>query len=211
MQTVKTVLYIHGMGGGASSRIPAILNECLPEDIRVVVRTYDFNPVKGREQILGWMKELSPELVVGESLGAIQAIRVRGVPHILVSPSLGAPARMYALGFLTLIPGATWLCSKIWKRREGDRQEMVFSWDNLSLYKAHGKDALANTPAAGSKDYFFAFFGTRDHYRRNGVVSIRLWEKYFGKDSYRIYEGTHFMEEEYVLTMLKDAIVSILG
>lgn len=210
MSSVKTVLYIHGMGGGASSRIPAILSETLPQEIRVVVRTYDFNPVTGRQQILSWVEELRPDLVIGESLGAIQAIRVRGVPHILVSPSLGAPARMYALGFLTLIPGLSWLCGKIWKPREGDRQQLRFNFGTLKLYKPHFKDALANTPAAGSTDYFFAFFGTRDHYRRNGVVSVRLWEKYFGEDSHCFYKGTHFMEEQYVRTILKQKILLLL-
>ena len=210
MPLVKTVLYIHGMGGGASSRIPAILSETLPEGIRVVVRTYDFNPETGRKQILSWMDELHPDLVIGESLGAIQAIRVRGVPHILVSPSLGAPARMYALGFLTLIPGMSWLCGKIWKPRDGERQQLRFNFATLKLYKPHFKDALKNTPAAGSTDYFFAFFGTRDHYRRNGVVSVRLWKKYFGDGHHQFYEGTHFMEEEYVRTILIYKIISVL-
>ena len=41
----KTILYIHGMGGGADSRIPSILRECLPSRLQVVVRTYDFDPV----------------------------------------------------------------------------------------------------------------------------------------------------------------------
>ena len=206
---MKTVLYIHGMGGGASSRIPSILSETLPEEIRVVVRTYDFNPITGREQILSWVEELHPDLVVGESLGAIQTIRVRGVPHILVSPSLGAPMRMYALGFLTLIPGMSWLCGKIWKPREGERQQLRFNFSTLKLYKAHFEDALKNTPTEGSKDYFFAFFGTRDHYRRNGVVSVRLWKKYFGEDSHQFYKGTHFMEERYVRTILKEKICYI--
>lgn len=199
------------MGGGGSSRIPAILSESLPEGIRVVVRTYDFNPVTGRQQILSWMDELHPDLVVGESLGAIQAIRVRGVPHILVSPSLGAPMRMYALGFLTLIPGMPWLCHRIWKDREGDRQAMHFNFSTLKLYKAHLQDALANTPAAGSTDPFFAFFGTRDHYRRSGVVSVRLWKKYFGTNCHQFYKGTHFMEEEYVRTILTDKILATLN
>ena len=57
---------------------------------------------------------------------------------------------------------------------------------------------------------FFAFFGSRDHYRRSGVVSIRTWRKYFG-DTYRIYDGTHFMEEEFVLGMLIPAIFDTLN
>jgi len=33
------------------------------------------------------------------------------------------------------------------------------------------------------------------------VVSVRLYRKYFG-DTYSIYDGTHFMEEEYVEKLL---------
>ena len=44
-------MYIHGMGGGADSRIPSILSECLPAPLEVTVRTYDFDPEIAREQI----------------------------------------------------------------------------------------------------------------------------------------------------------------
>jgi len=47
----KVILYIHGMGGGADSRIPSILSECLPAPLEVTVRTYDFDPEIAREQI----------------------------------------------------------------------------------------------------------------------------------------------------------------
>ena len=57
---------------------------------------------------------------------------------------------------------------------------------------------------------FFAFFGERDHYRRSGIVSIRTWRKYFGEGTWATYPGTHFMEEEYVLSMLIPKIVSVL-
>jgi hypothetical protein len=63
---------------------------------------------------------------------------------------------------------------------------------------------------SGSKDYFYAFFGTRDHYRRTGVVSIRTWKKYFGSD-YEVYDGTHFMEEEYIYSRLVPKILKVLN
>ena len=60
------------MGGGGDSRIPRLLQEQLSgEDIRVIVRTYDFDPEEGHAQILSWVEELRPDLVIGESLGAI--------------------------------------------------------------------------------------------------------------------------------------------
>ena len=67
---MKTILYIHGMGGGGDSRIPGQLQQLLAhEAVRVVIRTYDFDPELGRAQIASWVQELQPNLVIGESLG----------------------------------------------------------------------------------------------------------------------------------------------
>lgn len=216
MNTKMTVLYIHGMGGGGDSRIPSILREnigkYLPEgvEINVIVRTYSFDPVEGRGQIESWVEELEPALIIGESLGAIQAIRIDGLPHLLVSPSLNAPLYLGYLAVLALIPGMTWLLDKVYKPKPGDRQRLHFSFRTLRKYRDHRKKALANSTLNGSKDRFYAFFGTRDHYRKSGIVSIRTWKKYFG-DTYSIYPGTHFMEEEFIHSLLIPAILDTLG
>ena len=207
------VLYIHGMGGGGDSRIPRLLSAWFAEHeprVRVTVRTYSFDPEVAAGQIAAWRDELQPKLIIGESLGSIHAIRQKGLPHILVSPSLGAPKYLYRLAPLMLVPGISRLCGRIWRPREGDRQPLTFRYRILRRYKAHEAAALTNTPAAGSQDRFFAFFGTRDHYRRTGVVRVRTWRKYFG-ETYQIYEGTHFMEEEYVRSLLVPKIIEELG
>ena len=205
---MKTVLYIHGMGGGGDSRIPRLLGERLAgEGIRVVVRTYDFDPEKGRAQIVSWVEELRPDLVIGESLGAIQALRVRGIPHLFVSPSLGAPAFLYRLAWICQIPGGSALLHRIWRVKEGDRQPLRFEYGILRKYKAHWEDARR---AASEGGYHYAFFGTRDHYRKWGIVRVSTWRKMFG-DTCQIYEGTHFMEEEYVYSLLVPKIREVLG
>ena len=236
-----TILYIHGMGGGADSRIPKILSEALRGEAEIVIRTYDFDPEKGAAQIASWVDEVHPGLVIGESLGAIQAMRVRGVPHLYVSPSLGAPARLGLLSALSLIPGMRFLFNRIWTPREGDRQALDFRFSILRKYPSHGRKALQNTPllsvpsddsrgirtfralfarthhaqegdmyASAECDEAYAYFGTRDHYRRSGVVSIRAWRKYFGEGTYTLYDGTHFMEEEYIHSLLIPKILSVM-
>lgn len=200
------ILYIHGMGGGGDSRIPAILKDALAEkNVNVVVRTYDFDPEVAFLQIDAWMKELHPDLVIGESLGAVHAIRIKGVPHILISPSLNAPFLLGRLCWLALIPGVTPLLDRLYKPREGDRQVLHFTYPVLRKYLRHGRSALGNSPSCGSNDNFFAFFGTRDHYRRTGIVSIKSWKKYFG-DSYVMYDGTHFTEEEHI----RDKVIPLM-
>ena len=178
--------------------------------VEVVARTYDFDPEVAAEQIGKWVEELKPDLVIGESLGSMQAIRVTGVPHLFVSPSLNAPMVFGYLAWMALIPGVSWILDRIYKPREGDRQQLHFAFRTLRKYRQHRREALKNTTINGSGDYFFAFFGTRDHYRRSGIVSIRSWEKYFGK-MYQIYEGTHFMEEEHINALLVPKICEILN
>ena len=92
------------MGGGSDSRIPSILKSAMP-DVSITVRTYDFDPEIAAGQISSWISEVSPDLVVGESLGAIQTLRVKGLPHLLVSPSLNAPLYLGNLAWVALIPG----------------------------------------------------------------------------------------------------------
>lgn len=202
----KTILYIHGMGGGGDSRIPSILGEHMEG---VVVRTYSFDPDISERQISDWVEELSPALIVGESLGALNAIRITGIPHILVSPALNAPVYFGYLAFLALIPGLPCLLDWIYRPKEGDRQKIHFSFRVMRRYLRHRRDALKSSPRYGSRDCFFAFFGTRDHYRKSGIVSIRTYRKYFG-DTYRMYQGSHFMEDEFVLSMLLPEIRSML-
>lgn len=214
----RTVLYIHGMGGGADSRIPSILrehiNSMIPEDfglfIDVIVRTYDFDPDIADGQIRSWIEELQPSLIIGESLGSIHALRIKGLPHLLVSPALNAPVYLSNLAFLTLIPGVSYLLGRIYKPRKGERQVLKFTYGNMVKWRKYRREVIACSPGQGGKDYFHAYFGTRDHYRKSGIVRVGSWKKHYGDDTYSIYDGTHFMEEEYVMSMLAPDAIRIL-
>ena len=203
------ILYIHGMGGGGDSRIPSILSAALREEAEVVVRTYPFDPQTAAVKIEEWVNELRPSMIIGESLGSLHALRIKGLPHLLVSPSLNAPIYFGLFAWLTFIPGVTSLFDRIYRPKEGDRQPLHFTFDILKKYPSHRRAALDNSVKKGSRDIFHAFFGTRDHYRRSGIVSVRTWKRYFG-DSYTMYEGTHFMEEEFIHEMLVPAIRCVL-
>lgn len=205
---MRTILYIHGMGGGEDSRIPNYLDERLrPEGIRVIVRTYDFDPPIGAAQIASWVEELQPELLIGESLGSIQTLRITGIPQLFVSPSLGAPDLFYRFAWLGLVPGGSWYLHRRFPVKNTDRQKLRFTFPVMRRYKAHWEAAKE---AAKTPGYRFAFFGTQDHFMPQGIVQISIWRDMFG-DSYQIYDGTHFMEEEYIESMLIPKIREVLG
>ena len=195
------------MGGGGDSRIPRLLRERFEgTDLRCIVRTYDFDPEVGHTQIATWVEELRPDLVIGESLGSIQTMRIPGIPHLYVSPALGAPDILVRLAWVTKVPGGKALLHRIWRVKEGDRQPLRFEYAIMKKYAAHWDEAKKTAAEGG---YHFAFFGTRDHYMKSGAVQISLWEELFGK-TYAIYEGTHFMEEEYVYSLLIPKIREVL-
>ena len=205
------ILYIHGMGGGGDSRIPSILSEELASyGVAVVVRTYDFDPDVASKQISSWVDEVGPLLIVGESLGSLHALRIKDLPHLFVSPALNTPFYFEFLAWLSLIPGVTRIFDRIYRPREGDRQSLHFCFSILRKYRSHRKAALSSLSDLGAGECCHAFFGTRDHYRKNGIVSVRTWKKYFG-ETYTLYDGTHFMEEEYVRTLLRDKVLEILN
>lgn len=206
----KVILYVHGMGGGADSRIPSILKDILGTAVEVVIRTYDFDPEIARGQISSWADEVCPDLVIGESMGATHAIAIKGVPHLFVSPSLNAPVFFRVLAYLSVIPGVTSFFDWYYKPKEGDRQKLHFERKTLLKWKSVRREAMTNTPLNGSGDYFHAFFGSRDKFRRSGVVLVRTWRKYFGEGTWTVYDGSHFMEEEYIRTLLVPAILSLL-
>ncbi len=210
MKEVKTILYVHGMGGGAESRIPSILKDILGPEYSIIIRTYDFDPEVASEQLASWAAEVSPDLVIGESMGAIHAVALRGYPHLFVSPSLNAPVFFRALASLAWIPGVTRFFDWYYHPKPGDRQALHFARKTLLKWPGIRKRALLNTPLNGSEDYFYAFFGTRDKFRRSGVVLIRTWRKYFGEGSWTVYDGSHFMEEEYIRSLLVPKILSLL-
>ena len=214
---MKTILYIHGMGGGEDSRIPAFLNDKFRTqhpDIRVVVRTYDFHPDRAAAQIDAWFEELQPALVIGESLGANHALALYGrkypgcgaaapqsvPPLLLVSPALNAPKFLYAMRGPARIPLVhNWL-SRCFKPREGRRQAIDFAPETLTAWGAYRIAGRSHGP-------IYAFFGRRDHYRRWGVVSVKKWRRTFGPGTYAIYDGTHYMEEAYLRKLLIPAIL----
>lgn len=206
---MKRILYLHGMGGGSDSRIPSILDQALT-DVVVVCRTYSFDPEVASGQIASWIDELKPDLIMGESLGSLHALRQNGVPRLLISPALNAPLYFEVLAWLTLIPGVTWIFDRIYRPREGDRQPLHFTFRTLRKYLRHRKLALMASSDAAVPGEIHAFIGTRDHYLKSGVVSIKTWEKYFGK-TFTLYDGTHFTEEEHIYGVVIPVILNILN
>ena len=212
------ILYLHGMGGGSTSRVPNRLKQELskmhftkdgePCELNVICETYDFDPEIASQQIAGWVETYHPNLVIGESMGSIHAIGIQGIPHIYISPALyfdrGAEVArpIYAIANvlgIDLIP----------EPRGPKRQELKGDPDLLAKFKPmleRYKDAVLKSP---HRDPSFAFFGRKDKYMMLGIVSIKEYERLYG-DSYEVSDSGHTFGIRYVKPRLIPKIVEML-
>lgn len=213
---MRSVLYIHGMGGGVDSRTPKALRN-LRRDLDIVIRTYDFDPAVALPQIESWVEEVKPSLIIAESMGANYAFLVgAGIPHIYLSPALGAPARFGRMRWLFHLAFVRKSVAKMFPVRPGERQSLHFDYETMShfhefskLVKAAVKEqALARK--SGKGDMVMAFFGRRDFYRKSGIVRIRQWVRLFGKDSVHLDNESHFWEKKRVRSEMLPTLNKVL-
>lgn len=205
-----TILYVHGMGGGADSRIPWLLGNFYKENgipVNIVCRTYDFRPQIALAQVRAWYEEIHPDLVVGESLGSCYVrLLPADVRRLYVSPAFNGPATLGRLSFITLIPGMPALLKRIYRTRKGERQLLDFHFNIVRRFNSLRRQMLSEGSDGPEP---FAFFGVRDHYRRAGVVTLGSWVEMHGDSCHVEYDGTHFMEEEFVKGLLAPKIVEL--
>lgn len=210
------IFYCHGMGGGEDSRIPAILkahyaSACYadadggPCSVELFVRTYSFDPDTASAQIKAWVSEIRPDLVIGESLGANHAITITGVPHLYVSPAMNALRVFSRYSWAALVPGVRLYLNRKFKPSRPGRQKLNF---RRSIMKRYG-DLYRRGLECARKDYSFAFFGLYDHYIKQGIVDIPSWAANYGE--YAVYPGSHYMEQEFIDSMLIPKIDEVLG
>ena len=211
------ILYLHGMGGGSTSRMPSRLRQVLsnmhftkdgePCNLNVVCKTYDFDPEVATNQIADWVETYQPVLVMSESMGAIHALGIQGVPHIYISPALnydrGVQMAQPLVAFSSLF-GHT-----ITKQRRKGRQRIVGDPSLLAKFKPmleRYKQAILDNP----RDLSYAYFGTRDPYKLGGIVSIEEYRRLYG-DSYEEFDGGHCLDVSEICPRLLPKIVEMLG
>lgn len=214
---MNNILYLHGMGGGSSSAVPRRLRSELskmnltkdgePCNVKVICETYDFDPEVATRQIAQWVESYHPDLVIGESLGAVHALGIHGIPHIYISPALNLDK---ASG---LIPIGIMLRNMYSGNHGGNGRQVLTNDSELiarfkPMVRAY-KQAIVNSP---QRDVSYAFFGQCDPLKLVNIVSIKEYEHICGGD-HMVYDGGHLFDvrKGYVKSLLIPKVVEMLG
>ena len=209
---MKTILFIHGVGGSEDSYEVGCLREFLkPYGVQIILKGYTFDPAVAKSQIIPWAEEYKPDLIIGESLGACYAMLLGGAPHLFISPAINAPGAFYRhrklsrIGFMQrfyetiLDPGSPAV-----------RQKIDCSPESLSHFHHLREEALEAFRKHSPEERPYAFFGRKDILFHLGFVSATTWKQLFGRDSCSINNCGHIMNREEVRTLLLPKVLEIL-
>ena len=94
------IVYLHGLGGGANSRLPNKLKEQLGDDYEIIAKDIPLNPKEAADFTFDLVFDTKPDLVVASSLGGFYALRLCGTfktlvinpamtPHIDIKNAIG--------------------------------------------------------------------------------------------------------------------------
>lgn len=95
----KTIMYVHGFGSAASSNTVTLLQSLLPSS-HVVAEDIPLDPEEAMSMLRGMAEHVSPDLIIGTSMGGMYAEMLRGYDRILVNPAFEMGTTMSEHGMI---------------------------------------------------------------------------------------------------------------
>ncbi|MBO7587520.1 MAG: hypothetical protein J6T13_10160 [Bacteroidales bacterium] len=212
------ILFLHGMGGGANSPVPRTLRQALsnkqftkdgePCSLQVISETYDYDPEVATQQIARLKETYQPSLVISESMGAIHALGIQGIPHIYISPALNYDRATTIAGPFIALGNSLGFHYRT--QRGANRQQVRGDHELLARFRPMIQSYKEAVLSSQQRDPSFAFFGKSDEFKWLGIVSIEEYERLFGK-TYEVHDGGHVFGTKNVRPKLIPKIVEMLG
>lgn len=184
MTNKKTILFLHGMGGSPECS----LTRALSSEYNVVSRLYDFDPEIAQKQILSWVEECKPDLVVAISLGAFHSLAIHGIPHILISPAFDAAKGFDA--FAGLDPFTRMMAGAQLGKTEPGHQKINPDLRVIRKFRPLS-DRLMEYYKDHEADRVWGFYGQDDSYMGMGVVNPGRWKEIFGNEDFTVLPMDH--------------------
>ena len=197
----KKIIYFHGFSSAGSTGTAVNLRGYLYESYGVHVLSPDIPvmPAEGLAFLQGFVKQESPDLIIGTSMGAMYAELMHGYPRICVNPALHM-AKLLTFNHLNKNVDF-----------QNPRQDgaVSFKVDKQMVdefKKIETSLSLKNiTPA--EKKLVWGIFGKNDK-----IVNCQAdFIKAYGRDHFRIVEGEHSLTQTMLKRDVLPLILEILG
>lgn len=186
------ILYVHGFASSGNSGTAATIQKFLP-NCRVVSPDLPVDPNEALAMLRRIVKSEKIDVVVGTSMGAMFAQKLRGVPKVLVNPAFHVSESMRRK--IGTVP--------FFKQRKDGATEFEVTPALCDAYKAIETGQFDNL-SDNEKKIKFGLFGTDDD-----VVSCEAeFDRYNNRKL--IFNGGHRLTEKAIYEYVVDAVLTLL-
>ena len=195
---MPAVLYIHGFASAGSSGTAIHMRNMLyPHDVQVISPDVPTSPLQAQKMLKQLAQELSPQLIVATSMGAMYAEQIHGVPRILVNPSFHM-ARLLTFRGMGRV--------EFRNKREDGAKDFKVDKEMIQEFKQVEKDSFQGiTPQ--EKELVWGIFGTQDKLV-NCQADVR---KHYGPMQMRLFDGGHYLNDHVLSREVMPLVMNLLG
>lgn len=148
----KQILYLHGFGSSGSSNTVTLLSQMLPQ-AHVTAPDIPVDPDEAMPFLQQLAKELSPDLIIGTSMGGMYAEQLHGYHRILVNPALRMGETMAAHGMVGM--------QTFYNPRQDGQKEFLVTKSVVKSYHSLCEHAC-HAITAEDAERVFGLFGSQD-------------------------------------------------
>ena len=195
---MPAVLYIHGFASAGSSGTAIHMRNMLyPHDVQVISPDVPTSPLQAQKMLKQLAQELSPQLIVATSMGAMYAEQIHGVPRILVNPSFHM-ARLLTFRGMGRV--------EFRNKREDGARDFKVDKEMIQEFKQVEKDSFQGiTPQ--EKELVWGIFGTQDK-----LVNCQAeFRKQYGRMQMRLFDGGHYLNDHVLSREVMPLVMNLLG
>ena len=195
---MPAVLYIHGFASAGSSGTAIHMRNMLyPHDVQVISPDVPTSPLQAQKMLKQLAQELSPQLIVATSMGAMYAEQIHGVPRILVNPSFHM-ARLLTFRGMGRV--------EFRNKREDGAKDFKVDKEMIQEFKLVEKDSFQGvTPQ--EKELVWGIFGTQDK-QVNCQAEFRM---HYGPMQKRLFDGGHYLNDHVLSREVMPLVMNLLG
>lgn len=193
---MKKLLYIHGFGSSAQSgTVKMLRNKLYPHGIQVVAQDVPFMPSQALPSLLQFVEQEQPEVILGTSMGAMYAERMRGYKRILVNPSFVMSESCKHLGF----------GKKEWMAPRADGEKYFTVTKALIDDFKQLETTLWKDITEEDKQLVWGFFGTKDK-----TVNFQdAFKHYYGSEHFITFDGEHRLNDNILTKIILPKILEL--
>ena len=172
-------------------------NMLYPHDVQVISPDVPTSPLQAQKMLKQLAQELSPQLIVATSMGAMYAEQIHGVPRILVNPSFHM-ARLLTFRGMGRV--------EFRNKREDGAKDFKVDKEMIQDFKQVEKDSFQGITSE-EKQLVWGIFGTQDK-----LVNCQAeFRKHYGPMQMRLFDGGHYLNDHVLSREVMPLVMNLLG